>query len=530
MMRGDHNIEHVKTIRELLEYRARYTPDFVFGVYEDWEISCSTLQACVNRLANGLAGIGVAPGRHVAVMLGNHPDHIFTIFALAELGAVWIPVNVNLRGPSLDFVLEKSGPSTVIVGAEFWNRLSSVLANKKIEAVIVRDTRKRPTPSGTSKILDFSEVSGSEASPSVPTPTPDEIRSISFTSGTTGEPKGVLLTERMLMTFARGAAIASEVRPGDVFLLWESLYHNSGVQMCILALLEQVKLAIIPKFSASRFWDQIRKYQVTKMHYLGGIIDILLKYPVRSNDKDHSVQLAFGGGCSRSGWRAFEDRFGVRIQEVYGLTEASGFSTINRSGKVGSIGKPYPYFDVQIVDEEGKPLGAEQMGEIVIREKEPGLITQGYLDNPEETARALRGGWLYTGDVGYYDEEGDLFYKGRKKDSIRRRGENISAWEVERVLNSHPKIEESAVIGVDADVGEQELKAFIKCVDGALLEPLEVIKWCESLLPHYQIPRYVTFVGSFEKTPTERIRKENLSKDTTKCWDLERSGYRIERT
>ncbi len=522
-------MEPIKTIRELLEYRARHTPDFIFGIHEDWEISCRTLYARVNCLANGLAAAGVAPGRRVAVMLGNHPDHILTIFAISELGAVWIPVNVNLRGPSLDFIFQKCAPSTVIVDVEFWNRLSPVLANKNVEFLIVRDAHEIVAPIGKSKVLDFSRVSGRGVSPPLTTPTLDEIRSISFTSGTTGEPKGVLLTERMLMTFATGAAIASEVRSGDVFLLWEPLYHNSGVQMCILALMEQVRLAIVPKFSASRFWDQIRKYQVTKMHYLGGVIDILLKYPAHPNDKDHSIQLAFGGGCGRSGWKAFENRFGIKIQEVYGLTEASGFSTINRSGKLGSIGKPYPYFEVRIVDEEGNPLAAEQTGEIVIREKEPGLITRGYLDNPEATAEALRGGWLHTGDLGYYDEDGDLFYKGRKKDSIRRRGENISAWEVERVLNSHPKIEESAVIAVEADVGEQELKAFVRCADGAFLEPLEVIQWCESLLAYYQIPRYVAFVDSFEKTPTERIRKENLSKDTTQCWDLEGSGYRIER-
>lgn len=518
-----------RTIRELLEYRAHSTPDWVFGVHEDWEISCRTLQACVNRLANGLTEAGVTPGQHVAVMLGNHPDHIFTIFALAELGAVWIPVNVNLRGPSLDFLFEKSAPLTVIVDGALGDRLWPVLAYKNTKTVIVRNVSNIVSTSDRMRIMDFSAVTGGETPPSLPTPTLDEIRCISFTSGTTGEPKGVLLTERMLMTFTRGAAIASEVRRGDVFLLWEPLYHNSGVQMCILGLMEQVKLAIVPKFSASRFWDQIRKYRVTKMHYLGGIIDILLKYPANPIDKDHSIQLAFGGGCSINGWRAFQNRFGVRIQEVYGLTEASGFSTINKSGKIGSIGKAYPYFEVKIVGDKLKPLGAGQIGEIMIREKEPGLITQGYLQNPEATANSLRGGWLYTGDLGFYDEEGDFYYQGRKKDSIRRRGENISAWEVERVLNSHPKVQESAVIGVDADVGEQELKAFIKCAVAAIFEPLEIIKWCESLLPYYQIPRYIALIDSFEKTPTERIRKENLSKDTTDCWDLESSGYRIER-
>ena len=516
-----------RTIRELLENRARHTPDCAFGIYEDWEISFSTLETCVNRLANGLAQAGVAPGQHVAVMLGNHPDHIFVFFALSKLGAIWVPVNVNLLGLSLDFVFDGSSPHAVIVDGEFWNQLEPVLAGRNIKTIIVRNAREAKIPLAGIKGLDFSAVTEGAATPPPTKPTLDELRSISFTSGTTGPPKGALLTERMLRACATGAAIASDVSSGDVFLLWEPIYHNSGAQMCILALVEHVKLAIVSRFSASRFWDQIRNYRVTKMHYLGGVIDILLKYPVRANDKDHSVQIAFGGGCNKGSWRAFENRFGVKIQEAYGLTEASCFTTINKSGKIGSIGKPYPYFEVKIVDNEGKPLEVGKIGEIIVREKEPGLITQGYLGNSEATAEALRAGWLYTGDLGRCDNEGDFYYMGRKKDSIRRRGENISAWEVERVLNSHPKIQESVVIGVDAEVGEQELKAFIRCGSGQILEPIEVIKWCEPRMPYYQIPRYISFVDFFEKTPTERIRKEGLSKDTDDCWDLERSGYRM---
>jgi crotonobetaine/carnitine-CoA ligase len=520
-------MKYKRTIRELLEHRAKHTSDFVFGIYEGWEISFSTLEACVNRLANGLAELGVVPGQRIAVMLANHPDHIFTFLALAKLGAIWVPVNINLRGPSLDFLIEQSTPSAVIMDAKFWDQLEPVLADKNIEIIIVRN----PTiPMKGMKTLDFAAVNQGGSTPPPTTPTLDEIRCISFTSGTTGQPKGVLLTERMLRTCATGAAMASDVRPGDIFLLWEPIYHNSGAQMCILALMEHVNLAIVPRFSASRFWDQIRKYKVTKMHYLGGVIDILLKQPTRPDDKDHSVQIAFGGGCSKGCWQAFEQRFGVKIREAYGLTEASCFTTLNTSGKVGSIGKPYPYFEVKIVDDKGGPLEVGQIGEILVREKVPGLITQGYLENPEATAAVLRGAWLYTGDLGCCDDEGDFYYMGRKKDSIRYRGENISAWEVERILNSHPDIQESAVIGVDADVGEQDLKAFINCTAGATLKPLDIIKWCEPCMPYYQIPRYVAFVDSFEKTPSERIRKENLSKDTADCWDLESSGYRIKRT
>jgi crotonobetaine/carnitine-CoA ligase len=520
-----------RTIRELLEYRAQHTPDFIYGIYEDWEISFSTLEACVNSLANGIAELGVAPGQRVAVMLANHPEHIFTVFALAKLGAVWVPVNINFRGPSLEFIIEQSAPNVVIADAEYWDHLGPVLVDKNIDIIIVRNIKKVQITLKGMKVFDFSAINRGDSTPPPTRPTLDEIRCISFTSGTTGPPKGTLMTERMLRTCATGAAIASDVRPGDIFLLWEPIYHNSGAQMCILALMEPVKLAIIPRFSASRFWDQIRKYRVTKMHYLGGVIDIILKQPPRPNDRDHSVRLAFGGGCSKDNWRAFEQRFGIEIREVYGLTEASCFTTINTSGKIGSIGKPYPYFEVKIIDDEGKPAQVGQVGEIVVREKEPGLITQGYLENPETTTvAALRGGWLYTGDLGRYDDEEDFYYMGRKKDSIRRRGENISAWEVERVFNSHPDIQESAVIGVDADIGEQEMKVFIKFTADVTFEPLDIIRWCEPRMPYFQIPRYMTFVDFFEKTPTERIRKENLSQDTSDCWDLEKSGYRIKRT
>jgi crotonobetaine/carnitine-CoA ligase len=516
-----------RTVRELLEYRAVRTPDDIFGIEGDTGISFGTVEQRVNRLANGLAGLGIGSGNHVAVMLGNHCDHIFTFFALAKLGAVWVPVNVNLRGASLEWVIAKSAPRAIIADAEFWKQLEPALTGSTVELLVLRNTT--PVEIGR-KIFDFFAVAEGGATPPAGAPTLDEIRAVIFTSGTTGPPKGALLTERMLQTCAIGAGIAADVQPRDIFLLWEPIYHTAGAQMCILALREAVTLAIVPRFSASRFWDQVRRYGVTKMHYLGGVLDILLKSPPGSNDREHSVKVAFGAGCTRETWRVFQERFGVQIREVYGLTEGSCFTTLNASGKIGAIGKPYPYLEVQIVDDAGNPLPAGQIGEIVMRGREPGLVMKGYLENPQATAAALRGGWLHTGDLGRYDEDGDFFYVGRKTDSIRHRGENISAWEVERVLNSHPAIQESAVIGVEADIGEQELKAFVKRAAGAVLDPLDLVKWCEPRMPRYQIPRYIAFVETFEKTPTQRVRKEPLSTDTTNCWDLERSDYRLKRS
>ena len=515
------------TIRDLLEYRGTETPDAVFGIYADEKITCARMWQRVNQIANGLAAMGAGPGDRIALMLANHPDHIFTVFAIASIGAVWVPINIHLKGAGLNYILEESAPLGLIIDAKFWEQQQAGIDDLGIKKIVVRQDGDAQTPKGR---IDFQQLIRSSTRLPETRPTQTELRCISFTSGTTGPPKGVFLTEQMLFACARGAAAASDVQPGDVYLLWEPIYHNSGIQMCILALMEPVRLIIISRFSASRFWDQVRKHAVTKLHYLGGIVDILLKQPPGDHDRDHHIQIAFGAGCRQENWCEFEGRFGVRIHEAYGLTEASGFTTLNRTGKVGSVGKPLPDFEVKVVDPGGAALPAGQMGEILTREKISGLITKGYHKNPGATAGAIRDGWLHTGDLGFLDPDGDLFYVGRTKDCIRRRGENISAWEVERVLNMHPEIIESAVIGVESEVGEQDVKVFLNTKPGASLKPLEIIQWCETRMPYYQIPRYIDFVESFEKTPTQRIRKKELSTDLNGCWDLEKTGYKVDRS
>lgn len=516
-----------RTIRQLLESRARHTPDEIFAIFEDCAIDFRTLETRVYRLANGLAKIGVAPGQRVAVMLDNHADHVVAFFALCTLGAVWVPVNINLRGASLEWVFSKASPRAVIAEGKYSSLLEPLSSALSLEAVVLREAGAGLSKSAVA--MDFAVVAAGDSRPPAAAPAIQDTRAIMFTSGTTGMPKGALMTERMLRACAIGAGIAADVKAGDVFLLWEPIYHSAGAEICILALQESITLAIVPRFSASRFWDQVRRHRVTKLHYLGGVLDILLKQTPHPDDRSHSITLAFGAGCTPRIWEPFEQRFGIKVREVYGLTEGSGFTTLNASGKVGSIGRPYPYLDVLVVDDAGSPLPHGRVGEIIMRGKEPGLITEGYLENPEATAAGLRNGWLYTGDLGYYDEQGDFYFVGRKKDSIRRRGENISAWEVERILNSHPSIQESAVIGVPAEVGEEDIKAFIQCVPGATLDPEELIRWCEPRMPYFQIPRYIAWVTRFEKTPTERIRKKDLSRNTQDCWDRERSEFQNKR-
>ncbi|HEX2195527.1 MAG TPA: AMP-binding protein, partial [Actinomycetota bacterium] len=289
----------------------------------------------------------------------------------------------------------------------------------------------------------------------------------------------------------------------------------------LVPLLAPVRLVLVERFSASRFWPLARARGVTHVHYLGGILQILLKQPAAADDADNPVRVAWGGGCPAETWEAFERRFGVVVREDFGLTETSSIVTVNLEGKVGSVGRVLPWFDVRVVDEDGRDAPPGVTGEILVGERIPGLLTRGYFQNEDATRALLRDGWLHTGDLGHLDEEGHLWFGGRKKDSVRRRGENVSAWEVESVVNQHPDVEESALVGVATDVGEEDLKLFVKQRAGAALHPQALVEWCEARMAYFQVPRYVAFVDAFPKTPTERIRKEELSRDTSGCWDRE---------
>lgn len=518
-----------KTISELLADRITNSSMNNFIFFDGKTITYKQLGNTIGNVTHGLSSLGIHQGDTVAIMMGNHIEHITTFFALAMLGCIYVPINIFLKGPSLEHIFNQTNPTILITDDCFLQTLSPIIKRLKVMTIVNQQNKNQAIGANYVDLNMLSEQLESAFEFDTMPSNLDETRVISFTSGTTGPPKGVMQTERMILTCAIGAGLASEVQNDDVFLLWEPLYHNSGIQICLLALMIPIFIVMVPRFSASQFWDWVRTYHVTKIHYLGGIIDILLKHPASELDRKHKVRLAFGAGCKTNSWHLFENRFGIKIREVYGLTEASGFSTLNETGKIGSIGKPLPYFELKITGEDGATLSENQIGEIVIREKSSGLITHGYYGNQAATSELLKGGWLHTGDLGYRDSEGDYFFVGRCKDCIRRRGENISAWEIEQVMITYPEIEECTVIGVDAEIGEQEIKALIKVIPGKSPTPLDIVRWCEQKLPYYQIPRYIEFVKYFEKTGTQRIRKDQLSKDIENCWDLEKSGYTIYR-
>ena len=483
----------------------------LFARFNGEALSFATLDRQSDSMAAELRRLGLKPGDRVALMLRNSPLVLSTLFGLAKAGLVWVPINAQQRGEGLRYILEHSEPGAVIAEAEFLPVIAETGAVPAGTPVIVQGD---PAAALRLETLLESGAAFEEAPPA-----PDDTFAIMYTSGTTGRPKGVLVSHRMMRLAGEAVARVSAARDGDVLFVWEPLYHIGGAQMIVMPLIRNVSLAMVDRFSASRFWDQVREYGATHIHYLGGILQILLKQPVSPRDRDHPVRIAWGGGCPKETWTPFEERFGVQIRECYGMTEASSITTCNDEDVVGAVGRPMPWFTVELLDGEGKPVPKGERGEIVVRTDRPGAIFAGYFRNPEATARALRDGALYTGDLGSLDGNGTLLFHGRMTDSVRCKGENVSAWEVEHVAATHPSVEDCAIIGVAADVGEQDIKLFVKPKAGATLDIPALSVWLGQQLAPYQNPRYIAVVEEFERTPSQRIMKHRLSPALDGCWD-----------
>lgn len=490
--------------------RAAAEPERVFARFEGRPISFGALERASAAFAAGLAGRGLGPGSRVAAMMRNGPEALAVILGLARAGMVWVPVNARQRGAGLRHVLEHAEPALLVADADLLPEVAACGAPPLPNVV-----------NGGEGANDLSALlSGDPDLPErtrgwVP-PAAEAALAIMYTSGTTGPPKGVIVTHGMLRLAGEAVALVSGARDGDALFVWEPLYHVGGAQLLVLPLIRRVHLAMVARFSAGRFWDEVREAGATHVHYLGGILQLLLKQPPSARDRDHPVRIAWGGGCPAGTWEAFRDRFGVAIRECYGMTEASSITTVNEAGAVGAVGRPLPWFAVDLLDPEGRPVAPGERGEIVVRATRPGAIFPGYFRDPGATARALRDGALRTGDVGSLDAAGNLRFHGRTSDSLRCRGENVSAWEVEHVAAAHPAVEDCAVVGVEAEVGEQDVKLFVQPRPGAAPDAArlaaELFAWLGARLAPYQVPRYLALVEAFERTPSQRIMKHGLSR------------------
>jgi carnitine-CoA ligase len=522
-------------IRELIEGQTQKDPNKVFLYFGEQEVTYKAFNENINRAANVFLNLGVKKGDRVCFFLLNCPEYLYGWLGLAKIGAVLVPINTNYKSEETRYILQHSEANTIVVHSS----LKEVIDRIRSETPSLRNFLSLGEKKADDGYLPFEEALRNAPADLRPTDVGEQdLCEIMYTSGTTGPSKGVMMTHQYWIINGYGYSYPMDVKPEDRLFTCLPLFHaNAQGYSTMGALTAGASLILMERFSATRFWDEIRQYRATVFNFIGAMLTILSKQPESERDRDHHVRAAYGSPALEKKFQAYmEQRFGITFVSGYGLTEC-GLCIIQPlygSRKENSMGLPkqIPGFGfvnkIRVVDENDQEVPRGTVGEIVI--KNP-AVTKGYYKDPELTSKVIRNGWLHTGDRAWMDEDGYFFFADRKKDVIRRRGENVSSLEVENVINAHPKVLESAVIGVSSDLYDDEVKAYVIPKPNETLDPLEIVKWCKERLAYFKVPRFIEFRTEFPKTPTHRVQKYKLreeKEDPAKdCFDLEKTDFKL---
>jgi carnitine-CoA ligase len=501
-------------LAELVRGKARKNgakPAFRFA---DVELSYREIDERSDRVAGGLAAAGIGPGDRVAALLFNGPEFLALWFGAAKAGAILVPLNTALKGELLRYELADSEPKGIAVDHRLWETYRSARPSALTEWVAgPRDRAGEVAADGR----PFAELERSGSAVPELRPQPSDPCSILYTSGTTGPPKGAIIPHEQVLSTARSLAARSRLAPGSVLFTALPLFHCNAQEMTtVAALLHDLTAAYDERFSASRFWESARRFGATHVSLLISMINVLFKQPAAASDRGHAVRTALTAGTSRSIWKEFEARFGLTIVELYGMTECGCTTLMNppEAIRVGSIGTPLEFVEAEVVDDVDRPVAPGERGELIVRPRSPYSMFLGYHRKPEETVRAWRNLWFHTGDYVTRDPEGYYYFVDRKKDVIRRRGENLAPYDVETVLNRHPAVFESVVVGVPSPLGEEDVKAFVQLRPGARVEPRELFEFAAERLPFFMVPQYIEFIDEIPKTANQKAQRYVLRSRT----------------
>lgn len=462
------------------------------GVVRD--VSAIELRERARVAANGLRERGVSPGDVVAVFLPNCLEYVTLWFAIPLAGAIEVPINIEQRGLVLEHVLRDSGATVVVTHPEVGELVASLADTVGID------------------LLDVGGLAGERSIAEPCDPAPGDLSTIMYTSGTTGPSKGVMLSNGHLGSLGKHTQSMQPGSADDVFYFCSPMFHIDARCMMSAALTTGGCLAFAERFSASGFWADIVDFDVSFFLFIGAMLSILAKTSNADEVAVSRLRAGTGAPIPAEAYEFFEDRLGVRLIEVYGMTESASvtWSTPDRSRR-GSAGYAAGPFDVAVVDGADNLLPAGEIGEIVYRPLGPDLVTSGYWKRPDATVAAFRNLWLHSGDLGRLDDEGFLWFVGRDKDMIRRRGENISAFEVESTMNLLPGVLESAALPIAGDLGgEEELLLLVVPTPDYDLSLDEVMHHARSNLARFAMPRWVDFVDEIPHTPTGKLAKHMI--------------------
>ncbi|KAK7408455.1 hypothetical protein QQX98_009382 [Neonectria punicea] len=508
----------IRDINAALKVAVERFSDRPFLRFAGRDITFGDFDRAVGKLAGGLKQANIGPGDRVLVMMANSVEMVYSWMATNRLGAVWVPVNTALKSVTLKHVIEAAHPKLAIVDAALWTELkslnvledSSVVINGECDGFITR----------FSSLLEFgTTVDAVEV-------TPATTAAFLYTSGTTGKSKPCVLSHEYFILQGRTLIDGCGLREDDVLFCPFPLFHADSTALTVIpALLLGAVAALSTRFSASRFWDEIRAAKATVYDFMGATLALTYKQPPNDRDRDHGVRLAWGVPIPQFAGD-YEKRFGHPLITLYGSVEASLPIFQDRSRKLptGSCGRPRKGIQLRIANDMVEELPANTPGHLLLRSDEPNAFFQGYFNDAENTASAFRGLWLHTGDIAKVDQEGNVYFVGRIKDVVRRRGENVNACEVEDEFLQHPDVVIAAAYGVPSQLGsgtEEDVKVAVQMRVGSTVDERGLWEWAVEHMARFQVPSVIEFVEEIQKTPTGKMEKGGLRIEGGQRFDLQ---------
>ncbi len=502
---------------DLLERNANEVPDKPFLLYRDEAYTYRQMDDNANKIANYLLEMGGGQGQGVGLLLKNSPRFLDIFFGCQKIGMYAVTINPELKGEGLAYVVNHSDINLLVTDGELLDVVEAV--KKKFErpvTIIINDVEI--VAGGIDIPDDLDRLSRAYTEQTAHNPgigyNPQDICMLMYTSGTTGPPKGVVY--RYNKTSVKMMILAAHLmlKPDDVYYTAYALAHGNAL-LATITMTMGVKgtIALARKFSASGFWEDIRRYRVTVFNTIGSIIPILMKQPEKPTDANNRVRFVTSSGCPPEMWEPFEKRFGVKLFEAYGAIDGGGKGIFNfGTAPVGSLGKIPKLVKYRLVDENGRDMPVGVAGELLFEAKKEGGRVE-YYKNEKASKKKSGDGWLHTGDLVKKDKNGFLYFVGRNTESMRRGGENVSVYEVEHVIMEHPAVEEVAVYAVPSDLGGDEIIAAVRPVSGGPPGPAELGAVLCSKIAKFCVPRYIRIVDSFPKTNSHRIIKRFLEEE-----------------